>query len=55
MEVKNNSAPEVRAEEGLMARLADLLWGPSGPPKNLDGNALAVDRTRLAFQRTMMA
>jgi putative membrane protein len=55
MELKNNSAPEVRSEQGLMARLADLLWGPSGPPKNLDGSALAVDRTRLAFQRTMMA
>ena len=52
MEGTMNSPQE---HQGLMARLADLLWGPSGPPKNLDSSALAVDRTRLAFQRTMMA
>jgi putative membrane protein len=52
MEGTLNSPQE---HQGLMARLADLLWGASGPPKNLDGNALAIDRTRLASQRTMMA
>ena len=55
MEGAMNPPGEVNADQGLLARLGDLLWGPAGPPKNLDGNMLAVDRTRLAYQRTMMA
>ena len=52
MEGTMNSPEE---HQGLMARLGNLLWGPSGPPKNLDGNALADDRNRIAFQRNLMS
>jgi putative membrane protein len=45
----------VVARQKLHHRLWHLLMGPKGPPKNLDGNMLAVDRTRLAHERTMMA
>lgn len=47
--------PKGQHRSHLMLRLRDLLMGPRGQPKNLDGNMLAVDRTRLAHERTMMA
>jgi putative membrane protein len=47
------SLPKQRRSLG--AYLRDLLIGPKGPPKNLDANFLATDRTRLAHERTMMA
>jgi len=55
MESAAKPSPEVKQGKGLLSHLGDFLMGPSGTPKNLDGNFLAVDRTRLAHERTMMA
>lgn len=53
--MKLSTQPNSGPPQGLRSRLVFLLMGPKGPPKNLDPNFLATDRTRLAHERTLMA
>lgn len=47
--------PDRKPGPGVLAYLVDLLKGPQGHPKDLSPNVLAVERTRLSHDRTMMA
>jgi putative membrane protein len=55
MDSKQSRSSLPKQRRSLGTYLRDLLMGPKGPPKNLDANFLATDRTRLAHERTMMA
>ena len=47
--------PSPGKKPGLLVNLADLLMGPTGKPKKLNSDMLAIERTRMAHERTMMA